>query len=349
MRTRQLRRLVAAGALAMVAAMGLTACGGTAGAGSAASTVTLGYFPNLTHAPALVGISQGFYAKALGAGTELKTVTFNAGPSAIEALNAGSVDISFIGPNPTITGFTQSKGQSLRVVAGAAANGAALVVRSDITEPAQLAGKKLATPQLGNTQDVALRYWLKQQGFETTTEGGGDVAIMPQDNATALQAFSSGDIDGAWVPEPWATRLVSEGGGHVLVDESELWPGGKFIVTNVIVRTEFLEQHPDQVRAVLAGLLDSLDFIEENPAQAKQAVRDTIAAVSGKPMDAVVLDQAWQNVVFTADPLAGTLRDGAAHAADVGLLESPDLSGLYALDLLNGLLVERGGSAVSDR
>ena len=268
--------------------------------------------------------------------------------AAIEALNAGSVDIAFVGPNPTITGYTQSKGQSLRVIAGAAANGAALVVSKAITSPAQLAGKKLATPQLGNTQDVALRYWLKQQGYATTTEGGGDVSIMPQDNATALQAFSTGEIDGAWVPEPWATRLVSEGGGHVLVHEAELWPTQEFVVTNVIVRTDFLEGHPDQVKAVLAGLVESLDYLQANPDQAKQDVNDTIEQVSGKPMDTAVLDAAWEKVVFTADPLASTLREGAAHAADVGLLEGADLTGLYSLDILNGLLAERGEKAVSE-
>lgn len=341
------RSVAAAVAVAMVGALGLSGC--SAASGSSATPVTLGYFPNLTHAPALVGVSKGFYAKELGSGAELKTVTFNAGPAAIEALNAGSVDVAFVGPNPTITGYTQSKGQSLRVIAGAAANGAALVVNKDITSPDQLKGKKLATPQLGNTQDVALRYWLKQQGYATTTEGGGDVSILPQDNATALQAFSSGEIDGAWVPEPWATRMVSEGGGQVLVNEADLWPTKEFVVTNVIVRTEFLDKHPEQVKAVLAGLLDSLDYIAKSPDEAKQTVNDSIAAISGKPMDATVLDAAWKNVVFTADPLASTLRQGAAHAVDVGLLESPDLSGLYSLDLLNGLLADRGEQGVSDK
>lgn len=345
MRQRIGRGMAAALAVAVIGAVGLSGC--SAGSGSSSTTVTLGYFPNLTHAPALVGVAKGFYAKELGSTAELKTVTFNAGPAAIEALNAGSVDIAFVGPNPTITGYTQSKGQSLRVIAGAAANGAALVVSKDITSPDQLKGKKLATPQLGNTQDVALRYWLKQQGYATTTEGGGDVSIMPQDNATALQAFSSGEIDGAWVPEPWATRMVAEGGGHVLVNEADLWPNKQFVVTNVIVRTEFLDQHPDQVKAVLAGLLDSLDYIAASPDDAKQTVNDSIAAVSGKAMNASVLDQAWQNVVFTADPLASTLREGAAHAVDAGLLESTDLSGLYSLDLLNGLLTARGEQAVS--
>lgn len=339
-------RLVAATmALAVVGALGLSGCSSASGASG--STVTLGYFPNLTHAPALVGVSKGFFAKALGPGVELKTATFNAGPAALEALNAGSLDIAFIGPNPTITGYTQSKGQSLRVIAGAAANGAALVVSKDITSAAQLKGKKLASPQLGNTQDVALRYWLKQQGLQTTTEGGGDVSILPQDNATALQAFSSGDISGAWVPEPWATRLV-KAGGHVLVNEPDVWPGKKFVVTNVIVRTQFLTDHPDQVKAVLTGLLDSLDYIQQSPADAKQAVNDSLAQLTGKGLDPDVLDAAWKNVVFTSDPLAATLKEGAQHAVAVGLLQQPDLSGLYSLDILNGLLKARNQKEVSD-
>ncbi|MFT4110374.1 ABC transporter substrate-binding protein [Propionicimonas sp.] len=344
------RNTAAAIALTVVASIGLSACsstGGTSGSSAATSTVTIGYFPNLTHAPALVGVSKGYFAKALGNSVELKTATFNAGPAALEALNAGSLDIAFIGPNPTITGFTQSKGQSLRVIAGAAANGASLVVSKDITTAAQLKGTKIASPQLGNTQDVALRYWLKEQGYTTTTEGGGDVSIMPQDNATALQSFTSGDISGAWVPEPWATRLV-QAGGHVLVNEADLWPNKQFIVTNVIVRTQFLTDHPDEVKAVLSGLLDSLDDIAKNPDDAKKTVNDALADLTGKGLDSSVLDTAWQNVVFTSDPLASTLKAGADHAVAVGLLEKPDLSGLYSLDILNGLLKERGDKEVSD-
>ncbi|MGC3994551.1 MAG: ABC transporter substrate-binding protein [Propionicimonas sp.] len=343
------RRTAAVVALSLFASLGLSACSSTGGsaASGASSTVTIGYFPNLTHAPALVGVSKGYFAKALGDGVELKTATFNAGPAALEALNAGSLDIAFIGPNPTITGYTQSKGQSLRVIAGAAANGASLVVSKDITSVEQLKGAKIASPQLGNTQDVALRYWLKEQGFETTTEGGGDVSIMPQENATALQSFTSGDIAGAWVPEPWATRLVNAG-GHVLVNEADLWPNKQFIVTNVIVRTQFLTDHPDEVKEVLSGLLDSLDYIKQNPDDAKKTVNDALADLTGKGLDEAVLDTAWKNVVFTYDPLSSTLKSGADHAVAVGLLEQPDLSGLYSLDTLNALLKERGEQEVSD-
>lgn len=341
-----LGRLIVTLVALVVSIAGLTACSESSGDGT---SVRLGYFPNLTHAPALVGVSKGYFADALGDGIELTTSTFNAGPAAIEALNAGSIDIAFVGPNPTITGYTQSKGESLRVVAGAAANGASLVVRKGITSASQLRGTKLATPQLGNTQDVALRYWLKQQGFTTTTEGGGDVSVLPQDNSTALQAFSAGQIDGAWVPEPWATRLVTEGGGHVLVDEADLWPDKMFVVTNVIVRTEFLDQHPAQVKAVLSGLLNALDDIADDPDDAKDVVNSAIGELTGKPMDTALFDAAWKNVVFTADPLASTLREGAAHAVDLGLLEPADLSRLYDLDLLNELLIARGEKAVSDK
>lgn len=350
MSNKYFRMMAAAVASVVVATLGLTGCtgGGQSGPG-AATTVKLGYFPNLTHAPALVGVAKGYFTQQLGDSASLETVTFNAGPAAIEALNAGSVDIAFVGPNPTITGYAQSKGQALRVIAGAAANGASLVVTKDITSPDQLVGKKLASPQLGNTQDVALRYWLKEQGLSADTEGGGQVSILPQSNATALQAFSTGEIDGAWVPEPWASRLVLEGGGHVLVNEADLWPNKQFVVTNVIVRTQFLAEHPDLVKDVLAGLLDSLDYIQANPDDAKTVVNSSIKDLTSSEMSSEVMNSAWQNVAFTYDPLASTLRTGADHAVAVGLLEKPDLAGLYSLDTLNSLLTERGKTAVSDQ
>ncbi len=350
MRNKYFRVMAAAVGTVAVAISGLTGCAGGIQSGPGAATpVKLGYFPNLTHAPALVGVAKGYFAQQLGAAGSLETVTFNAGPAAIEALNAGSVDIAFVGPNPTITGYAQSKGQALRVIAGAAANGASLVVSPDITSPEQLIGKKLASPQLGNTQDVALRYWLKDQGLSADTEGGGQVSVLPQSNATALQSFSAGEIAGAWVPEPWASRLVLEGGGHVLVDEADLWPHKQFVVTNVIVRTQFQAEHPELVKKVLAGLLDSLDYIQANPEDAKKVVNSSIKDLTGSDMNTPVMDSAWQNVTFTYDPLAGTLRTGADHAVAVGLLEQPDLSGLYALDTLNSLLTERGKPAVSDQ
>ena len=201
----------------------------------------LGYFPNVTHATALAGIKQGFFEEALPDNVTLTTTPFNAGPEAVEAIFSGGLDASFIGPNPAINAFARSKGEAIRIVSGATSGGAYLVVKPEITSAAQLKGKKLATPQLGNTQDVALRAWLKEQGLSSDAQGGGDVSILPQPNAQTLDTFRSGDIDGAWVPEPWATRLVQEGGGTVLVDERDLWPDGQYVTTHLVVTPTFLE------------------------------------------------------------------------------------------------------------
>lgn len=349
-------RMLAAAAVA-VGALTLSACaGGTtepaAGAaeedGLSVDTVTIGYFPNVTHAPAIIGLADGQFQSSFGDDVTIETATFNSGTEEIEALFAGGIDIGFIGPSPTVTGWQKSNGQALHVIAGAAANGAALVVREGIDTPADLEGMTIATPSLGNTQDVAARHWLKEEGFSTDTEGGGDVQIQPQDNATALTALQIGDIDGAWVPEPWATRMVEEAGAHVLVNEPDLWEGGQFVTTNVIVRTQFLQEHPDAVEAFLAGLLDTIDSIEADPAAAQATVATEIGKISGSTPKADQLAKAWENVVFTADPLPATLREQAQHAIDLGLLEETDLDGLYVLDPLNALLKERGENTVDD-
>ena len=239
--------------IAVIGMVLLASCGAGDGAEGDTVTLRLGYFPNVTHAPAIVGMENGILADALGSGVVLEPHVFNAGPEVVEAIFNGALDASYIGPNPAINAFAQSDGQAIRIVSGTTSGGAALIVRDDITSPDQLAGTVLATPQLGNTQDVALRAWLLEQGYETDLEGGGDVSITPQANADALNAFIAGDIDGAWVPEPWSTRMVEEGGGRVLVNEADLWPDGDFVTTHLIVATEFLEEHPDVVKSLVAG------------------------------------------------------------------------------------------------
>ena len=206
---------------------GTSSDGTAAAADGEPATLRLGYFPNVTHAPAIIGVETGLFAEALGANVTLESTTFNSGTEVIEAMFSGALDASFIGPNPAINGYAKSNGEEVRIVAGTTSGGASLVVREGIDAPEDLAGTKLATPSLGNTQDVALRAWLQEQGYTTDTAGGGDVTITPQDNADTLTAFQTGAIDGAWVPEPWATRLVNEGGGHVLVDERDIWPDGR--------------------------------------------------------------------------------------------------------------------------
>ena len=354
------------GVILLVASVLVAACGddssdsgvGTSGTadiaddatpGALEGTVRLGYFPNVTHAPALVGVAEGSFAAALGGGVELKAYTFNAGTEAVEALLAESLDITFIGPNPAINAFAKSGGEAVRIVSGSTSGGAYLVVKPAITSVEQLAGTKLATPSLGNTQDVALRAWLQDNGLETTPEGGGDVAILPQSNSTTLESFISGAIDGAWVPEPWATRLVEEGEGTVLVDERDLWPdtGGEYVTTHVIVRTDFLNDHPDLVKAVLVGLADAIDVIDADPAKAQADVIAQITEITGSAPSAGTIATSFSHLTFTLDPIAASLQRSADDAIGVGLLEPVELGGVYDLTLLNEVLTERGEPTVS--
>ncbi|MBU1493649.1 MAG: ABC transporter substrate-binding protein, partial [Actinobacteria bacterium] len=212
---------------------------------------------------------------------------------------------------------------------------------------ADLRGTTISTPALGNTQDVALRAWLAEQGFEASLEGGGDVSIAPQDNAQTLETFRSGEIQGAWVPEPWATRLVLEGGGHVLIDERDLWPGGQFVTTHLVVSTTFLDAHPDLVMAILRGLIRAQDLIASDPLEAQQVVNRTIEEITGRALPDEVISGAWANLTFTLDPIASSLAESAADAVAAGLLEPVDLDGIYDLSLLNELLRAGGEPEVS--
>jgi NitT/TauT family transport system substrate-binding protein len=341
-------RTVLRALLLLVVAFATSACESSPTAPeSAAVTLRIGYFPNLTHAPAIIGMSRGFFAKELGSGVTLEATTFNAGPEAVEAIFSGALDLSYIGPNPAINAFAKSKGQAIRIVAGATSGGAALVVKPEIGSAADLRGKKIASPQLGNTQDVALRSWLKTQGLAATKEGGGDVSIVAQANAQTLDTFKSGEIQGAWVPEPWSTRLQLEGGGKVLVDEASLWPDGKFVTTHVIVRTEFAKQHPDVVARFLRGHVEAVDFATSHPEDARSTVNEALRKLTGKALPPEVIDRAWRNLAFTVDPIASSLRKSAADASGVGLLEPVDLSGIYDLAPLNEVLRSLGKPPVT--
>ena len=355
------RRLTTVFAVIALAGLLAAACGSAdTGAGTAADgdmpqaltgepsgTLRLGYFPNVTHAPAIVGVADGTFAAALGPKVELETNTFNSGTEAIEALFSGAIDAAFVGPNPAINGYAQSDGEALRIVAGTTSGGAALVVRDGIDSADDLLGTTLATPALGNTQDVALRSWLAGEGIDATTEGGGDVSVRPQENADTLTAFVDGTIDGAWVPEPWATRLVLEGGGHVLVDERDLWEGGRFVTTQLVVATSYLEQHPALVRALISGLLDSIDELNTDPATAQTSTNDGIEAITGKRLKDATMSGAWANLTFTPDPVPASLEGSKEHAVAIDLLEPVDLTGIYDLTLLNEVLAERGQAPVA--
>jgi NitT/TauT family transport system substrate-binding protein len=328
----------------------LAACGngGGSGSGGGKTTLRLGYFANLTHATALVGVHDGLFAKALGDDVELKTQTFNAGPAAVEALLSGAIDASYVGPNPAINAFVKSHGEAVRIIAGATSGGAALVVKPGITRAADLKGKKVASPQLGNTQDVALRAWLSEQGLKTTREGGGDVQIVPQENAQTLETFSANSIDAAWVPEPWATRLVAEGGGKVLVQEKSLWPEGRFVTTQLVVRTKYLEDHREVVRKLLAGHVEATIAVTAHPPAARASANDQIKVITNKALKPEIISTAWQNLEFTNDPVASSLQTSAQRAKSLGFIDDDNLDGLYDLSLLNETLKARGLPEVAE-
>ncbi|GAA3350550.1 aliphatic sulfonate ABC transporter substrate-binding protein [Amorphoplanes nipponensis] len=343
-------RALALAATALLSATALAACGKSDDAASAsgeAPALRLGYFPNITHAPALIGVKDGLFQQALGS-TKLEPKTFNAGPAAVEALFSGAIDATYIGPNPAINAWATSKGTAIKIIAGSTSGGAGLVVKEGINAPADLKGKKIATPQLGNTQDVALRAWLKSNGLNADQQGGGDVSVLPQDNATALQAFAQGAIDGAWVPEPNLSRLILESKGKLLVNEKDLWPGGQFVTTHLIVKQEFLKKYPKTVKKLLQGHLAAVKQITTDGPGAQKAANEQLAALSGKPLKDDILASAFKNLTFTNDPIASSLFTSAQHAQDVGLLKPVDLKGIYDLGPLNELLKADGQPAVSD-
>jgi NitT/TauT family transport system substrate-binding protein len=318
-------------------------------AAPAQTVIRVGAFPNVTHPQAMVGKSNGWFDKAMGPNVKIEWKGFNAGPSAIEALFAGAIDMTYIGPNPTIAGYVRSNGEALHVVAGATSGGAALVVRKDsgIQKPEDFHRKKVATPQIGNTQDVSLRAWLIAHGMKTMDKGG-DVQVIPLANPDQLTLFLKKDLDAAWAPEPWATRLIQEGNGRLFLDERTLWPNGNFVLTHLIVRTQFLKEHPDLVKNFIRAHVELTEWINGHVPEAKKLINQEIAKETGKALPESVLDEAFGRMTATYDPLRSSLMTAAKSAFDAGFLgrQMPDLSGLYDLSLLNQVLAEKGKKAI---
>ncbi len=350
-----------AAALAALMAVALGACGygSRAEAGGVAKVqprgertggldeIRLGYFANVTHATALVGDREGFFQRELG-GTRVTSQVFGAGPSAVEALNAGSVDIAWLGPSPAVNGYTRAGGRNLRIISGSASGGVSLVAHPDrVSGLGDLRGKRIATPQLGNTQDVALLNYLSGKGYRVDPDSGeGEVTVLRVDNKETPAFFQRGDVDAAWVPEPTASQLVAQG-GRVLLDERELWEDGRHVITTMVVSQRFLAKHPEAVEAALRGSVKTNAWIRSHPEEAKAALNTALERQGGKALPPDVLDPAFEHIEVLDDPLAATLARQAEHAVRAGLLEKPDLRGLYDLRLLNEVLAERGARKVS--
>jgi NitT/TauT family transport system substrate-binding protein len=314
----------------------------------AQKTLRLGYFPNINHAQGVIGIGDGSFQKTLGDNVTLETFVFNAGPSAIESLLAGRLDASYIGPNPAINGYLVSDGQAVRVIVGATSAGASFVVRNDsgINSVQDLGGKKFASPQLGNTQDVALRKYLTDNGFNTL-ENGVNVTVLPIANADILTTFLKKEIAGAWVPEPWATRLVNEAGGKIFVDERDLWPPeGKFVTAHLIVSPKYLKENPDVIKRLLTAHVNETQWINEHKDEVPTVFNTELKKLTGQTIPEDVLTEALTRLEFTNDPIKLSLFQSANDAYDLGFLakgqERPNLSGIYDLALLDQVLSEKG-------
>jgi NitT/TauT family transport system substrate-binding protein len=335
-------------ALALLLATGLAGC---ADSGQAEEGhLRLGYFPNMTHAQALYGLQTGLYGRVLGEeGITLEAVDFNAGNLAIEALLTGSIDITYVGPSPTVNGIIAAGDDRFRIIAGAASGGARFIVQPGLEDTDDFAGKKLATPALANTQDIALKSYLAEHG-QKPKDQGGDVTVINAANSDILTLFIAGQIDGAWVPEPWATRLEDESDGVERLDERDRWDGGEFVTTHVVTTTRFLEDHPATVAAFLAAHVQATAAVAAGGTEVLAAVNAKIEADTGKPLGTGLLAKAYGEVTFTNDPLVATFVEGAEHAHDLGLTRAdiPPAATVYDLEALNAVLADAGQEPFED-
>jgi NitT/TauT family transport system substrate-binding protein len=293
---------------------------GLAARGADPVVVRVGFFPNVTHAQGIIGCEtsregKGWFEQRLGPGVSVRWLAFNAGPSAIEAIFAGAIDLTYVGPNPVINFFIRSNGDELRVLAGAAVGGAALVVAADspIKAPADFRGRRIATPQLGNTQDVAARSWLRRHGLKVSLTGG-DATVVPVANADQLTLFRQRRVDAVWTVEPWVSRLLADGGGRIFLEQDDA------LTTVLVSSVKFLKSHPDLASRFAAAHAELTDWINRNPDEARRLVVAGLGAETGRPMPSKLVDEAWARLHFTDKASPEQFEALVADARSVGFL-----------------------------
>jgi len=331
-----------------IPAIGISFGGPAISGGLQSKELRIGYFPNINHAQAVIGLGNGDFQKALGNDIKIKNLVFNAGPSAIEALFANQVDVTYVGPNPAINGYVQSHGEALRIISGAASGGAVFVVRNDsgINSPEDFAGKKFASPQLGNTQDVALRKYLLENGHKTKDKGG-DVEVLPAKNADIVTLMIKKEIDGAWVPEPWGAKLIKDANARIFLDERQLWPNGDFVTSNIIVRTDYLKNNPETIKRLLQAHVDETNWINSHQDDAVVLFNQQLDKLTGKTIPEDEFKAGLSRMKLTWDPVEQSLFQSANDAFEIGFFEqNPDLSNIYDLSILNEVLAQKGLSVI---
>src|SRR6202012_2789329 len=299
-----------------------------------------GYLANITDAPALIGIKNGYFTKDLGSAGTVKTTVYSSGTQETTAILAGQIDVAYVGPNPAINAFQKSGGSAIKSISGVATGGASVVAKPSITSASQLKGQSLATPSLGNTQDVALRYWLKQNGLNTTTTGGGDAFVKPTTpNSAAVLEFKSGQIAGGSEPAPYDIEMVQDG-GTVLLSETG-------VTTIMVVTQSFLSAHAAVVADLLKAQIQANDYIKSNPTPAQSVANDELTSFTGKALKASVVAAAFKETTFTNDPDETSLQTDATQAVSLGLLKPVKLDGIFDLGPLNKALAAAGESQIS--
>jgi len=307
---------------ALLAILALALALGSCGAGNDANVLRVGHFPNVTHAQALVGHAltregKGWFEERLGKGIRIEWLVFNAGPGAMEALLAGSIDLAYVGPNPALNAHIRTDGDEVRVVAGSARGGAALVVRGDgIRTDGDFRGKRVATPQFGNTQDVACRAWLLDHGFRVT-QTGGDVLVVPTENPDQIPLFERGEIDAAWTVEPWVSRLETEAGGRVYLEERDA------LTTVLVASARFLGERRELARRFVAAHVELTAWMAAHPEEAKRRVGEELLAETRRPMPAGLIDRAFSRLVFDAQIPLAAFEEFQGKAVRTGFLERP--------------------------
>ena len=294
--------------------------------------IRIAYFPNIGHAIPIVGMENGFFQNSLGDQVKIETRVFDSGPQAIESLFGNSIDLAYVGPGPAINGFLNSENHNVKILAGAASGGASFIVHpdSEINFASDFAGKKIAAPQIGNTQDVSLRNYLSENGLRTA-EKGGSVIVYNIPNPDIYTLFVKGDIDGAWIPEPWATILVTELNGKRLFHEEDLWPNQEFASVLLIANADFVEKNPESIIDLLKSHHETATWINQNPIETRIIFNNFLNSHLGQSLSDDIVDVALSNIVITADPLPDSVYSFAEKANALGYLgrNGYDLSGIF--------------------
>ena len=296
------------------------------------NNIRVAFFPSVVHAVPIIGMETQTFANNLNADLDIQVKIFDSGPQVIESIFSNSVDIAYVGPGPVINGFLKSDGNDLKILAGAASGGASFVIQKnsglDLIE--NYSGKRIAAPQISNTQDVSLRHYLAENGL-ITAEKGGDVFVLNIANPDIYTLFAKGDIDGAWVPEPWATMLVEELGGVRLFDENEFWPENQFSSVLLIGRSDYIEKNPEIIKKWINANEKTAQWINNHPDESKKLYNEFLNSYMGRTLPQNIVEKSFSNIIITSEPLENSVYTFAERADALGYLgrDGYSLDGLF--------------------